>query len=67
MQDPRAGSRKEDWLQEENGIANMKRNKPNCGCLSKYMKTPQIGVKASKGRNGWDAKPVFRITNPGRR
>ena len=45
----------------------MKRSKPNCGCLSKYMKTTQTGTKGSKGRNGWDAKPVFRITNPGRR
>ena len=45
----------------------MKDKKSNCGCLSKYMKTAQTGTKGSKGRNGWDAKPVFRITNPGRR
>jgi hypothetical protein len=42
----------------------MKNKKGNCGCLSKYMKPAQTGVKGSKGRNGWDAKPVFRITNP---
>ena len=35
-----------------------------CDVSGKYMKTPQIGAKGSKGRNGWDAKPVFRITNP---
>jgi len=45
----------------------MKRNKPNCGCLSKYMKSEFKGTKGSKGRGGWDAKPVFRITKPGRR
>ena len=45
----------------------MKKNKSNCGCLGKYMKTAQTGTKGSKGRNGWDAKPVFRITNPGKR
>jgi len=45
----------------------MKDKKSNCGCLSKYMKTAQTGTKGSKGRDGWDAKPVFRITNPGRR
>lgn len=42
----------------------MKKSKLNCGCLSKYMKPAQTGTKGSKGRNGWDAKPVFRITNP---
>lgn len=44
----------------------MKRNKPNCGCLSKYMVSAQVGAKGSKGRDGWDAKPVFRITRPGK-
>ncbi len=42
------------------------KNKKNCGCLSKYMKPSIKGTKGSKGRNGWDAKPVFRITNPGK-
>ena len=65
--DLEAGNQKEDWPHEENGIVSMKKSKPNCGCLSKYMKTAQTGTKGSKGRNGWDAKPVFRITNPGRR
>jgi hypothetical protein len=64
--DPKAGNQKEDWLHEENGTVNMK-NKKNCGCLSKYMKPSIQGTKGSKGRNGWDAKPVYRITNPGRR
>jgi len=45
----------------------MKNKKANCGCFSKYMKPSIKGTKGSKGRNGWDAKPVFRITNPGRR
>jgi hypothetical protein len=56
---------KEVELHEENGTVNMK-NKKNCGCLSKYMKPSIQGTKGSKGRNGWDAKPVFRITNPGK-
>jgi|GEM_PF-2630337 hypothetical protein len=43
------------------------KNKKNCGCLSKYMKPSIQGTKGSKGRGGWDAKPVRRITNPGRR
>ena len=63
-QDLKAGNQKEGQLREENGIASMKNKKGNCGCLSKYMKPVQTGVKGSKGRNGWDAKPVFRITNP---
>jgi len=45
----------------------MNKKKNNCGCLSKYMKSEFKGTKSSKERNGWDAKPVFRITNPGRR
>ena len=64
VQDLKAGNQKEDWLREENGTVNMKKSKLNCGCLSKYMKPAQTGTKGSKGRNGWDAKPVFRITNP---
>jgi hypothetical protein len=30
------------------------------------MKPSIQGTKGSKERNGWDAKPVFRITNPGK-
>ena len=64
--DLKDGHPKEDWLREENGTVNMKNNKNNCGCLSKYMKSSFKGTKGSKGRNGWDAKPVQRITNPGK-
>ena len=63
--DQKVGPQSEDQRREENGTVNMK-NKKNCGCLSKYMKPSIQGTKGSKGRNGWDAKPVFRITNPGK-